>query len=47
MLRNESTDGSILSDVIIRQQGHALNTKAEAEYFLFFFPPPSFPSHAC
>lgn len=35
MWSNESTDGSRLSDVI-RQQGHALNTKAKAEYFPSF-----------
>lgn len=36
MWSNESTDGLRLSDAI-RQQGHALNTKAQAEYFPFSF----------
>lgn len=36
MWNNESTDGLRLSDAI-RQQGHALNKKARAEYFPFSF----------
>lgn len=47
MLRNESADGSRLSDVIIKQWGRVLNTKAEAEYLLPFLPPPPFPSPSC
>jgi len=47
MLCDESADGSRLSDVIIRQQGHALNRKAEAGYFHLFLPPHPFPSHLC
>lgn len=38
MLRNESADGSRLCDAITRQRGHALNTKAKAEYFPFPSP---------
>lgn len=45
-MRNESADGSRLSDVIIRQWGCALNTKVGAGCFLHFLPPASSPPHS-